>query len=89
MIGLPSLAALDGAAGPRIWLAAEATDMRCCFDRLAERVQAVTGEIADKPTVRHVLRPVLLLFRHCKLEGRDAETAAKSFSIESVLAKGP
>ena len=44
MIGLPSLAALDGAAGPRIWLAAEATDMRCGFDRLAARVQAVTGE---------------------------------------------
>ena len=44
MIGLPSLAALDGAAGPRIWLAAEATDMRCGFDRLAARVEAVTGE---------------------------------------------
>ena len=44
MIGLPSLAALDGAAGPRIWLATEATDMRCGFDRLAARVEAVTGE---------------------------------------------
>lgn len=44
MIGLPSLHALDGAPGPRIWLAAEATDMRCGFDRLAERVQAVIGE---------------------------------------------
>ena len=44
MIGLPSLAVLDGAAGPRIWLAAEATDMRCGFDRLAERVQAVIGQ---------------------------------------------
>ena len=44
MIGLPSLQMLDGAAGPRIWLAAEATDMRCGFDRLAERVQTVTGE---------------------------------------------
>ena len=43
MIGLPSLHALDGAAGPRIWLAAEATDMRCGFDRLAQRVQAVIG----------------------------------------------
>ena len=43
MIGLPSLAVLDG-AGPRIWLAAEATDMRCGFDRLAERVQTITGE---------------------------------------------
>ena len=44
MIGLPSLQALDGAPGPRIWLAAEATDMRCGFDRLAERVQTVIGE---------------------------------------------
>ena len=44
MIGLPSLRALDGAPGPRIWLAAEATDMRCGFDRLAERVQTVIGE---------------------------------------------
>ena len=44
MIGLPSLTALDGAAGPRIWLATEATDMRCGFDRLAARVEAVTGK---------------------------------------------
>jgi transposase len=44
VIGLPSLQTLDGAPGPRIWLAAEATDMRCGFDRLAERVQSVIGE---------------------------------------------
>jgi transposase len=44
MIGLPSLRALDGAQGTRIWLAAEATDMRCGFDRLAERVRAAVGE---------------------------------------------
>ena len=44
MISLPSLAILDGVAGPRIWLAAEATDMRCGFDRLAERVQTVIGQ---------------------------------------------
>jgi transposase len=44
MIGLPSLRALDGAQGARIWLAAEAADMRCGFDRLAERVKAVVGE---------------------------------------------
>jgi transposase len=44
MIGLPTLQALDGVAGPRIWLAAEATDRRCGFDRLAAQVQAVTGE---------------------------------------------
>jgi len=44
VIGLPSLQMLDGAPGPRIWLAAEATDMRCGFDRLAERVQSVIGE---------------------------------------------
>jgi transposase len=41
---LPSLRALDQAQGARIWLAAEATDMRCGFDRLAERVKAVIGE---------------------------------------------
>jgi transposase len=29
VIGLPSLQSLDGAPGPRIWLASEATDMRC------------------------------------------------------------
>ena len=29
MIGLPSLRVLDGAQATRIWLAAEATDMRC------------------------------------------------------------
>jgi transposase len=44
VIGLPSLQSLDGASGPRIWLASEATDMRCGFDRLAQRVQAVIGE---------------------------------------------
>jgi transposase len=44
MIGLPSLRALDGAQQTRIWLAIEATDMRCGFDRLAERVKAVIGE---------------------------------------------
>lgn len=44
MIGLPSLHALDGAQAVRIWLAAEATDMRCGFDRLAERVKTVIGQ---------------------------------------------
>lgn len=44
MIGLPSLHSLDRAQAARIWLAAEATDMRCGFDRLAERVQVVIGE---------------------------------------------
>jgi transposase len=44
MIGMPSLRTLDGVAGVRIWLAAEATDMRCGFDRLAERVKAVIGQ---------------------------------------------
>ncbi len=43
MIGLPSLRTLDGAQACRIWLAAEPTDMRCGFDRLAERVRAVIG----------------------------------------------
>ena len=41
MIGLPSLRALDRAQGTRIWLAVEAADMRCGFDRLAEWVRAV------------------------------------------------
>jgi transposase len=44
MIGLPSLRALDGAQATRIWLASEATDMRCGFDRLAERVKAVISQ---------------------------------------------
>jgi transposase len=44
MIGLPSLRVLDGSQTARIWLAAEATDMRCGFDRLAERVRAVMGQ---------------------------------------------
>ena len=44
MIGLPSLHAMDRAQGARIWMASEATDMRCGFDRLAERVNAVIGE---------------------------------------------
>ncbi len=44
MIGLPSLRTLDGAPGVRIWLAVEPTDMRCGFDRLAERVKAVMDQ---------------------------------------------
>src|SRR6516164_5885611 len=44
MIGLPSLQAMDRAQGARIWMASEATDMRCGFDRLAERVRAIIGE---------------------------------------------
>ncbi len=44
MTSLPSLRALDHAQGVRIWLAAEAADMRCGFDRLAERVKTVIGQ---------------------------------------------
>jgi transposase len=48
MRGLPSLRALDedAAGGPRarLWLALEPTDMRCGFDRLAERVRTVVGQ---------------------------------------------
>jgi transposase len=44
LTGLPSLRALDGAQSARIWLAAEAADMRCGFDRLAERVKTVIGQ---------------------------------------------
>ena len=43
MIGLPSLRALDTAQSMRIWLAAEATDMRRGFDRLAEQARTVIG----------------------------------------------
>jgi len=55
MMGLPSLHALDeyrlGTERARIWLASEATDMRCGFDRLAERVRAVIG---DDPLSGHL-----------------------------------
>lgn len=51
MTSLPSLRALDLAQGARIWLAAEATDMRCGFDRLAERVKTVIGQ---DPLVGHL-----------------------------------
>ena len=44
MIGLPSLHTLDSSQRVRIWLASEATDMRCGFDRLAERVKAVISQ---------------------------------------------
>ena len=44
MTTLPSLHSLDRAQGARIWLAAEAADMRCGFDRLAERVRTVIGQ---------------------------------------------
>jgi transposase len=44
MIGLPSLSSLDRWASVRIWLASEPADMRCGFDRLAERAAAVTGQ---------------------------------------------
>jgi len=44
MMGLPSLQALDRAQVARIGLTVEATDMRCGFYRLAERVKVVIGE---------------------------------------------
>ena len=44
MIGLPSLRTLDGTQKTRIWLAVESTDMRCGFDRLAERVRTVIAQ---------------------------------------------
>jgi len=55
MIGLPSLAQLDGSSSTRIWLATQPADMRCSFDRLAELAGAVTG---DDPFSGH-----LFLFR--------------------------
>jgi hypothetical protein len=33
---------MDRAQGTRIWMASEATDMRCGFDRLGERVVQLT-----------------------------------------------
>src|SRR5260370_27799945 len=44
MMGLPRLHTVDRASVARIWLGAEATDMRWGFDRLAERVKMVIGE---------------------------------------------
>jgi transposase len=47
VIGLPTLAQLDGAASTspvRIWLATQPADMRCGFDRLAELARSVTGQ---------------------------------------------
>jgi transposase len=44
LTGLPSLRSLDRAQMARIWLAVEAADMRCGFDRLAERVKMVIGQ---------------------------------------------
>jgi transposase len=51
MIELPSLHTLDQAQAARIWLATQATDMRCGFDRLAKRVLAVTNQdpLSDHP----------------------------------------
>lgn len=51
MITLPSLAQLDRAAGTRIWLCTEPTDMRRSFDRLTEQAQQVTRQ---DPQARHV-----------------------------------
>jgi transposase len=58
MIGLPTLRALDGAQSARIWLATEAPDMRCGFDRLAERVRVVIGQ--------DPLDNSLFVFRSCR-----------------------
>ncbi len=44
MIGLPSLASLDGSSSVRIWLATMPADMRCGFDRLAELARVVTRQ---------------------------------------------
>jgi transposase len=44
LTGLPSLRSLDRALMARIWLATEAADMRCGFDRLAEGVRMVIGQ---------------------------------------------
>jgi transposase len=55
VIGLPSLAQLDGSSTTQIWLCVQPADMRCGFDRLAELAGSVTG---DDPLSGH-----LFLFR--------------------------
>jgi len=44
VIGLPTLATLDGLSSMRIWLCVAPADMRCGFDRLAELARAVTDQ---------------------------------------------
>jgi transposase len=63
MLGLPSLRSLDGLQTTRIWLAVEATDMRCGFDRLAERVGAL---ISQDPLSGHLF--VFASRRHERLK---------------------
>lgn len=63
MMGLPSLRTLDGLQTTRIWLAVEATDMRCGFDRLAERASAV---ISQDPLSGHLF--VFASRRHERLK---------------------
>jgi len=63
MMGLPSLRTLDGLQTTRIWLAVEATDMRCGFDRLAQRVGAV---ISQDPLSGHLF--VFASRRHERLK---------------------
>ena len=63
MMGLPSLRTLDGLQTTRIWLAVEATDMRCGFDRLGERVRAV---ISQDPLSGHLF--VFASRRHERLK---------------------
>ena len=63
MMGLPSLRTLDGLQTTRIWLAVEAPDMRCGFDRLAERVSAV---ISQDPLSGHLF--VFASRRHERLK---------------------
>jgi transposase len=63
MIGLPSLRTLDGLQTTRIWLAVEAADMRCGFDRLSERVSAV---ISQDPLSGHLF--VFASRRHERLK---------------------
>jgi transposase len=68
MIGLPSLRALDGSQAARIWLSAEATDMRCGFDRLAVRVRVVIGQ--DPLGGSRILKTASLKSQAQLLEGK-------------------
>src|SRR6201996_7583908 len=63
MIGLPSLRTLDGLQTTRIWLAVEATDIRCGVGVSAERVKAV---ISQDPLSGHLF--VFASRRHERLK---------------------
>jgi hypothetical protein len=91
MIGLPSLRSLDGAQATRIWLAAEPTDMRCRFDRLAERVKAVISQgailwAAGGSGKRELEEPLAgkSTLNRLELAGRTARYHKISYSADAI-----